>query len=70
MKTFNEIVLGFLSVESKANILYVNLNFIGNLLLGFGRYSDEVLPELAVFHLFWAPALKNKVFSIFFYGDP
>ena len=27
LKTFNEIVLAFLSVESKINILYVNINF-------------------------------------------
>ena len=33
-------------------ILYVNLNFTGNLLLGFGRYGGKVLPEPPVFHLF------------------
>ena len=38
LKTFNEIVLDFLPVESKTNILYVNFNFTGNLPLGFGRY--------------------------------
>ena len=53
----------FLSLESKTNMLYGN--FTGNLLLGFGRYCGKVLPEPAVFHIFWAPALKN-VFSIFF----
>ena len=47
-----EIVLVFLSVESETNILYVNINFTGNLLLGFGRYCGKVLPEPAVFHLF------------------
>ena len=52
LKTFNEIVLAFLSVKSKTNILDVNINFTGNLLLGFGRYSGKVLPEPAVFHLF------------------
>ena len=59
-------VLAFLSVESKTNILYVNINFTGNLLLGFGRYCSKVLPEPAVFHLFWAPALTNNVFWIIF----
>ena len=68
-KTFDEIVLAFLSVESKTNILYVNINFTGNLLLGFGRYCGKVLPEPAVFHVLWAPALTN-VFSIFFHVDP
>ena len=63
LKTFNEIVLAFLSVESKTNILYVNINFIGNLLLGFGRYYCKML-------LFWATALTNSVFSIFFHVDP
>ena len=52
LKTFHEIVLAFLSVKSKTNILDVNINFTGNLLLGFGRYSGKVLPEPAVFHLF------------------
>ena len=32
-----EIVLDLLSVESKTNVLYVNKNFTGNLVLGFGR---------------------------------
>ena len=41
LKTFNEIVLDFLSVKSKANILYVNINFIGNLYFGFGRYCGK-----------------------------
>ena len=66
LKTFNEIVLAFLSVESRTNTLYININFTGNLLLGFGRYCSKVLPEAAVIHLFWAPALTNNVFSIFF----
>ena len=38
LKTFNEIVLAFLPVERKTNILYVNINFTGNLFFGFGRY--------------------------------
>ena len=42
LKTFHEVVLAFLSVESKTNILYVNINFTGNLLLGFGRYCGKV----------------------------
>ena len=58
LKTFNEIcdgvvlVLAFLSVQSKTNILYVNISFTGNLVLGFGRYCCKVLPDPAVFHLF------------------
>ena len=47
-------------------MLYVNLNFTGNLLSGFGRYCGKTLPEPAVFHLFWAPALTNNVFPILF----
>ena len=45
LKTFNEIVLVFLPVESKANILYVNINFNGNLFFGFGIYCGKVVPE-------------------------
>ena len=45
LKTFNEIGLTFLSVESKANILYVNMNFSGNLLFGFSRYCGKVVQE-------------------------
>ena len=44
-KTFNEIVLPFLPVESKANILHVNINFTGNLFLVFGRCCGEVVAE-------------------------
>ena len=65
-KIFHEIVLAFLSVESKTNILYVNMNFTGNLLLAFGRYCSKVLPEPSAFHLFGATALINNVFPIFF----
>ena len=42
----------FFSVESKTNVFYVNINFAGNLHLGFGRYWDKILPEPAVFHHF------------------
>ena len=35
-------VLGFVSVECKTNILYVKENFTGNLLLGFGRYYGKI----------------------------
>ena len=66
MKSCNEIALAFLSFESKTNILYVNINFTGNLFLGFGRYWGKVLLEPAVFHLFRVPALTNNVFPIFF----
>ena len=31
LKDFNKIVFSFLPVESKTNILYVNINFTGNL---------------------------------------
>ena len=55
-----------MSVESKTNIVYVNINLTGNLVLGFGKYCGKVFPEPAVFHLFWASALTNNVFSIFF----
>ena len=55
----------FLSIESKTNILYVNMNFTGNLLLEFGRYCDKLYLESTVFHSFWAPALaRNFFFSI------
>ena len=50
-------------------MVYVNINFTGHLLLGFGRYCGKVLPKQpAVFHLFWAPALTNNVLSIFLSG--
>ena len=52
LKTFNDIVLAFLPVEIKANILYVNINFTGNLFYGFGRYSGKVVPEPATSHPF------------------
>ena len=63
---FNETVLAFLSVESKTKILYVNINMTGSLLSGFGRHCGKIVPEPAIFHLFWAPVLSNNFFSIFF----
>ena len=65
LKTFNEIVLVFLPVESKANILYVNINFNGNLFFGFGIYCGKVVPEPAFSRPFWAPALPKNVLSTF-----
>ena len=35
LKAYNEIVLDFLSVESKTNIFYVNINFTGNFFFGW-----------------------------------
>ena len=52
LKTFNEIVLAFLPVERKTNILYVNINFTGNLFFGFGRYCGKLVPEPTVSHPF------------------
>ena len=65
LKTFNKIVLAFLSVESKTNILYVRMNLTGNLPLGFGRYCDKVLLEPAVFHLF--ERLHSQMFFQYFF---
>ena len=69
LKTFNEIVLAFLPVESKTNMLYVNINFTENLFFGFGRYCGKVFPEPAVSQPFWVPGLTKNVLSIFFYVD-
>ena len=46
---FNETILALLPVESKANILYVNIYiyFTVNLIFGFGIYCGQVLPEPA-----------------------
>ena len=33
-------------------IYFLNMNFTGNLFLGFSRYWDKLYPEYAVFHLF------------------
>ena len=37
-----------LPIESKTNILHVNMSFTGNLFSGFGRYCGKIIPELAV----------------------
>ena len=66
LKIFNGIFLAFLPVESKTNILYVNMYFIGNLFFGFGRYCGKVFPEPVIFHHFWAPAFRKNVFKYFF----
>ena len=49
---FNEIVLPFLPVESKTNILYVNINFIGTLFSRFSRYCGKVVAEPTDSHPF------------------
>ena len=51
-KTCNEIVSPFLPVESKTDILYVNVNFTANLFLGFGRYCGKVVLSPADSHPF------------------
>ena len=57
----------FLPIKCKANILYVNINFTGYLFFGFSRYCGKVVPEPAVSHPFWLPALhKECSFNIFF----
>ena len=48
-------------------MLYVNINFTGNLFFGFGIYYGKVFPEPVVSHPFWAPALTKNVLSIFFF---
>ena len=66
MKTFEEIVLAFLPVESKTNIFYVDINFPGNLFIGFGRYCGKVVPEPTVYHPFFSAGIHNKCsFNIF-----
>ena len=49
LKTFDKIVLAFTPVESKTNMLYVNINYTRDLFCGFGRYSGKLVPEHAVF---------------------
>ena len=56
-----------MTVESETNILYLNINFAGNLFSGFGRHCGKVVPELVVPHTFWAPAITKNVLSIFFF---
>ena len=53
LKTFNGIVLAFLLVKSKTNILYVNKKFAVRSILGFGRYCGKVLPQPALFFTFF-----------------
>lgn len=50
MKARNEIVLAFLPVESKINILSVNIYLNGNLFFGFRRCCGKVFPKPAVSH--------------------
>ena len=57
--------IAFLPVESKTNILSVNINFTENSFFGFHRYCGEVVPEPAVSHPFWVPALTKNVLAIF-----
>ena len=64
-ETFHEIVLALLPVESKTNLLYVNINFTGTLFFGFDRYCGKVVPEPAVSHPFWVAALIKNVLSAF-----
>ena len=53
LKTFNGIVLAFLLVKSKTNILYVNKKFAVRSILGFGRYCGKVLPQPALLFTFF-----------------
>ena len=46
-------------------MLDINIDFTGNLVLGFGRYCGKVLPEFTVFHLFES----SNVFSVFFHVE-
>ena len=66
LKAFNEIVLAFLSVESKTNILYVNIYFTENLLLGFGRYCGKVSQISLFFTLFERLHSQIIFFKCFF----
>ena len=58
LKTYNEIVLVFLPVESKTNTLYVNINFTGNLFFGFGRYCGYIFHKN---ELFWIKLILLKI---------
>lgn len=60
-----------MSVESKTNLLYVNIYtfifillliyiYILDLFFGFGRDCNKVFPEPAALHLFSVPALTKK----------
>ena len=67
LKIFNEIALAFLSVESKTNILHVNINFTGNLFLGdiVVKNSQNLLP-FTVFVFFERLHSQRMFFTIFF----
>ena len=59
----------FLPVETKANMLYVNINFPGNLFYGFVRYCGKVVSTPTDSLPFWAPVLAVNVLSNFFHVD-
>ena len=71
LKTFNGIVLAFLSVKSKTNILYVNKKFAVRSILGFGRYCGKVLPQPAlIFTFFERLHSPISLFQYFFHIVP
>ena len=57
LNTFNEIASAFLSVESKTNILYINIHF-AIFFFGFGRYCGKVGSHLKNTRF----ALPNRLF--------
>ena len=69
LKTFNEINLPFLPVESKTNALYVNISFTGNVFFGFSRYCGKVVPEPTDYHLFECLHSQIMFFQYFFHVD-
>ena len=66
LQTLNKIISTLLSMESKTTILYVNMNFTGNLFLGFSRYCDKLYLESTVFHLFLCLHLQGMFLKFFF----
>ena len=58
-----------IEVEGKTNILYINIDFTGNLLLGFGRCCGKVLPEITVFYFFECLHSQIMFFQCFFHVD-
>ena len=66
MKALNVIVLAFLPVESKINILPVNIYLNGNLFFGFCRCCGKVFPKPAVSHPLGACTHKECSLNIFF----
>ena len=66
LKTFNKVVLAFLPVESKTNMLYVNIHFTRNLFFGFGIYCSKAVREPVASHPFWASTRTKNVLSILF----